>query len=247
MNRPTVENLALQVLKECAKIGWHKISSIFFVKFLYLSECEYYREHKLRLTDLKWYFHLYGPFADELRNLGGQVDLIELENKEFESGKVGKLFHIKEEELSRGKDFVDDVEVKLCVRRVVTNWLKQEERGLIDYKLMQRELLNFVYHHTEPMVIAKRGDVLDFSVILPKTTFVFPKLSKEKISKLRQEIKSQKKEALVHIYPLPEIALAWREKLTEALRKFDISEQTHIKGKKNIILKENLKDAFGAE
>jgi hypothetical protein len=114
-------------------------------------QVEYFCQNRARLTDLKWIFYLFGSYPVAMSSVLGEP---EIETQEWRTGRTSK--HIVRDEdafMSAKADF----DLEAIVNRVVKEW------GDADLN----QLLDFVYFETEPMQSAKRGGVLDFSIVGP--------------------------------------------------------------------------------
>jgi hypothetical protein len=124
------------------------------IKLLYLIEIEFYRLSQKRLTDLRWQFYHYGPYASEIEQVLGSPDIEELPFS-LRDGRQGSRY-----------DFVDDentCNVPSEIRRIVDHTVKAW--GETDLN----KLLDYVYFETEPMIHAKRGEFLNFTKVSPWT------------------------------------------------------------------------------
>jgi len=212
-----VENLIQEILKEEWNRGNKQILTIKLIKLLYLTEYEYYRISRRRLTNLKWIFYKYGPFAFELQKVQRNIADLEEEEKELDSGIVIRLLGISYGGSFIDQIFVSDFEVGAIIKNIVTTWKDKSTK----------ELLNYVYHHTEPMIFAERFKEIDFSVI-PETRFSgVPKTSKEKVKEIRKHIKSIRYvEVKKALYPLPELTDEWKTRAKKALTDLEIEDST---------------------
>ena len=235
-----VEDIILQIFKEAYLMGFNKIGRTRLVKLLYLVEYEYYKQKRERLTALKWFFHHYGPFAHELTELvNGKLALVEEEERELDSGGIAKLMGFRDPEEFKDKDFIGDIRTEFIIKGVVDAWCDADIN----------KLLNYVYHYTEPMEEAKKGDLLDFSRIRVSITPP-PQLPKEKIGKLRKKFEelSKKEPKGKPLYPLPELSLEWKARIEKTLE-LELEEEKDLSIKKNElrIPVEKLRDAFEEE
>src|SRR5438128_139789 len=156
MNAHTSKEILLQILDEAEGRKTH-LGKTQLVKFLYLTEVEYYRINRQRLTDLHWLFYHYGPYALELEDILSQP---EFEQERFTTQNENEFIRFRVAEQIRGYKTSLGPKVTLIVKRIVGQW---RERPL-------HELLDYVYFETEPMQsVKKRGDVLDFSTIKPES------------------------------------------------------------------------------
>lgn len=147
----TLANLILYVVAQLNEMG-RKPSTIQLWKILYLVELEHQRVLHRRLTDLGWIHYFFGPYAGELESLSSSLGF-ELGVKEVDAAKGRARIH-----RARGEPkFPDELEnyIQSLVDRVLSMW------GLAD----TREIIDYVYTETEPMVGTKEGELLDFSKV----------------------------------------------------------------------------------
>jgi hypothetical protein len=132
-----------------------KLSPIRLVKFLYLADLYWARENEgATLTKWPWKFVHYGPFCAESLHVIEKAFQSELiQRTAYESKYVEEdyfLYWCKENRI--------DIERKLPIyltsslHEVISKW-GDDTYGLLDY----------VYFETEPMLEARKGDLLDFS------------------------------------------------------------------------------------
>ena len=125
----------------------HKPGKVQFTKYLYLLDYCHWRFTGRKATSLPWKFYHYGPWCEQAE------DCMVLLASQY-------AFGWRETEAS----FIRSVEVPahkldLPTRSLITQivgWFKDRELNV---------LLEVTYSQTEPMVRARRGDLLDFSVI----------------------------------------------------------------------------------
>ena len=132
-----------------------KLSPVRLVKFLYLGDLYWARENNGKiLTGWPWRFVHYGPFCNE------SLDAIEkafqsqlIERTAYESKYVDEDYF-----LYSCKENRTDIERKLPIyltsplHQAIARW-GDDTYGLLDH----------VYFETEPMLEARKGDLLDFS------------------------------------------------------------------------------------
>lgn len=132
-----------------------KLSPIRLVKFLYLADLYWARENKgTTLTQWPWKFVHYGPFCKE------SLDAIEkafqselIQRTAYESKYVDEDYF-----LYWCKENRTDIEQRLPIyltsplHEAISKW-GDDTYGLLDY----------VYFQTEPMLEARKGNLLDFS------------------------------------------------------------------------------------
>jgi len=147
-------------------------------KLMYLAEVEYFRQKRERLTDLKWIFYLFGPYPLSLKSVLGEP---QIETNEWRTGRMSKQIVRDEETFMAARASYD---LEAIVNRIVSDWGNADLNQLLDY----------VYFETEPMQNAKRGDVLDFSLVgpaLPKKVQI--SLDQTRLKELRRRISERAK------------------------------------------------------
>jgi uncharacterized phage-associated protein len=213
--RPKIEDLIQEILKEEWNRGNKQILTIKLIKLLYLAEYEYYRKHRQRLTELKWVFYKYGPFAFELRNVQRNIVNLEEEERELDSGMVIKLLGIASAYDFIEERFISDFEIGSIIKNLVSDWKNKSTK----------ELLNYVYHHTEPMIFAEKLKEIDFSVITEAQFSRVARTSDERIREIRKFVKSRKHiEVKKALYPLPELTEEWKARAKNALKDLEIED-----------------------
>ena len=123
------------------------------VKYLYLLDVEAYRHTGRTVTGFRWFFHLYGPWAREFEDL--YASLRSRNAIEISGGTRADLdteFVMTSRQVELG-DLIADPTLELAVRHAIDRWADRRTGELLDY----------VYFHTEPMLDAERGAMLDFS------------------------------------------------------------------------------------
>lgn len=200
------------------------------VKFLYLCECEYFRRYRRRLTPLRWFFYKYGPWARELAKRDQQF--VEREDKIVSADKCIKYYKLDWLTAKLPGEYLEDIAARAVVRQVVRQWAKRYTEDEAKWELVTRELLNEVYHHTAPMRHAKRGEMLDFSLIPPAKPTIEVKLDRQRIAEVKKRFHSLKKNKSTtqSLYPLPELAPNVREKIATALERLEQEEYNWLTG-----------------
>ncbi|MBU2637273.1 MAG: SocA family protein [Bacteroidetes bacterium] len=174
------EKILLQILKESSSRN-KTLGKTELIKYLYLTEVEYYRVNRERLTDLKWLFHLYGPYAYELEDT---LKLPVFQKLIIETGNDREFIKYKVAEPNNDYRQYVDPKLSVLIKKIVGQWKDKDFAELLDY----------VYFETEPMqFIENRGEQLDFSTIIKETlTVVVPlKASKEterRVAELRKQL-----------------------------------------------------------
>jgi hypothetical protein len=210
-----IKDLIQEILKEEWNRGNKQVLTIKLIKLLYLVEYEYYKKHRRRLTELRWIFYKYGPFAFEIRKVQQNIVNLEEEEKELDSGMVIKLLGISSAYDFIEERFISDFEISAIIKNLVSNWKDKSTK----------ELLNYVYHHTEPMISAEKLKEIDFSVIPEPQFLSVPRTSEKRIKEIRKFVKSRKHtEDKRPLYPLPELTEEWKGRAKNALRDLEIED-----------------------
>jgi len=145
------------------------------IKLLYLVEVEHCKHFQKRLTNLKWQFYHYGPYASEIEQVLGSPDIEEIPFS-LRDGRQGSHYDFAEDE--RKSDVPSDL-IRL-IDHIVKAWGETDLNKLLDY----------VYFETEPMINAKRGDLLDFTTVRPWTPLEKPRtvrMDAKKLTALRKK------------------------------------------------------------
>lgn len=162
------------------------LTTVRLVKFLYLADVYFARRHEGEtFTHLPWAFVHYGPYCREvMEEIDNAVALGLIEQKTFESKYgEGKEYHIY---------YCRDDDTESIEKDIPSEVLFPLKADIKRYGNDTPLLLDIVYFETEPMVEARKGDLLDFSKckpLMPIKTIETKKLSKEKIETIRNHIK----------------------------------------------------------
>lgn len=173
-----------------------KLTTVRLVKFIYLADLFYARANQGQmLTGLPWAFVYYGPYCNAVMQEIDKATASGLINKNsyesrFSDSKDYNIFTCNEADLEGLED-----KFPIAVTSPLKDIIKRFGNDTA-------ALLDFVYFETEPMIAAKPGEILDFSIAVP---FKKPKeiklktLSKEKIElakacirKYGEELKKEK-------------------------------------------------------
>jgi Protein of unknown function (DUF4065) len=144
---PIIANLILYIVDRLNDKGRYP-STIQLVKYLYLIDLEHQRRYNKPLTDLKWIFYEYGPYPFEFPDLTESLGF-DLSVETFNSDIGTTRIHTAQ------------------VEPVYPNELGNYSQSLVDITIDRwafvptKELLDYVYFETEPMIDARRGDLLD--------------------------------------------------------------------------------------
>lgn len=160
------------------------------IKYLYLIDVEYYRRHGAVFTGFNWIFYDYGPWAYEYNEIFDEINISpDFTLRTGSSPELDTQFISVSDGVETSFVF-DDLENQIAARPIIDRWAIES----------LSQMLNYVYFHTEPMVVAIRHQKLDFGKIrkldpIPKfelTKGNLTKSEKEKIRKKIQERVSQK-------------------------------------------------------
>lgn len=162
-------------------------------KYLYLIDLEHYRRTGGSLTKFAWIFHHYGPWAQECESFYSELrHQSEIRVRPGSRPDLETEF-VHSSEPKELEDVIDEVGLELAIRRIVDKWADQP----------LREMLNYVYFHTEPMEDAERGKVLDFSKAerhVPQPPLRREAPAKALVQRMRKAI-AEKKSASVPLRP----------------------------------------------
>ena len=123
------------------------------VKLIYLSDVEHFRSTRRRLTDLKWFRYMYGPYAFELPQIARSIGFdLQEEATDFSTGRGVRYSVFGAEHLER----FFALPVQAIIDRVIDRWGTEDLDSLLDY----------VYCYTEPMRDTKLREPLDFNRIV---------------------------------------------------------------------------------
>ncbi len=136
-----------------------ELGEIHLIKYVYLADLAYARHHNGETyTSLPWKFHHFGPWSDKaflriepaLLPIGAEKKMISLENPKYDGEFVRWVL---------SDDNVHDRLEDQLPLIVTTSVQKYVHR----YNAATEDLLHFVYK-TWPMLNAKPGEMLDFSI-----------------------------------------------------------------------------------
>lgn len=182
--------LILYIVSQVEELGGFT-TPIRLVKLLYLIDLEHQRRFGRTLTGLEWVYHLYGPYAFELPEIGARLGF-DLQREEFVSAKgyQGTLLHVAEPH-----DFPPGLSygVEVLVTGLLRVWADQETADLLQYA-----------YQTEPMRQARKGDRLDLSVVPSGTRYyeLYVPVQKHTAHQLRESLRSYAQEdAGEFVYP----------------------------------------------
>src|SRR4030042_3961436 len=87
------------------------------VKLLYLVEVEHYKHFQKRLTNLRWQFYHYGPYASEIEQVLGSPDIEEIPFS-LRDGRQGSHYDLVEDE---GQSNIPS-ELRRLIANIVKDW-----------------------------------------------------------------------------------------------------------------------------
>ena len=209
MDTKQLGKLILYIVYRAEELGGYT-TPIRLVKFFYLIDLEHQRRYGRTLTGLQWKYHLYGPYAFELPTIGTRLGF-DLQREDFVNvkGHRGALLRVPDpQDFPAGLSFG----VETLVNGILRVWADQETA----------DLLRYVYH-TEPMIRARRGNKLNFSVVPSGTQYyeLYIPVQKPTVRRLRESLRSY---ALDDVDEFVRPATMYDEVLDEGLRALDDNE-----------------------
>lgn len=142
--------------REIAAVLWvrcleadHKPGRVQFTKYLYLVDYAHWRFHGRQATDAQWIFYHYGPWAAEVN--AAMDDLAAAHGFSWGEEEDTVLRFVRVEEPPPRQS--------AGTEGIIQHVLRAFKDRDLNY------LLNFAYGQTEPMLAAKRGEVLDFTLV----------------------------------------------------------------------------------
>jgi uncharacterized phage-associated protein len=174
-----ISELICEVIHQYQKIFGGGAPKTKLLKLVYLTEIVYKRRYNERLTNAQWVYYLYGPYLSNYDDILQEKN-INIEKHISDDGKEPQI-------LSLANTYNNEnakTEIRLLINRILSDYGKLDLRDLLDY----------VYFETEPMMNAEnRGEPLDFNTIMPEDYYKVKELkinpSEEK--KLRREFREK--------------------------------------------------------
>jgi Protein of unknown function (DUF4065) len=145
------------------------------VKLIYLVELEYFRLRQKRLTNLDWKFHYYGPYPPAFKSI---LDDAEIQESTWKGGKTSQQLVRDEAHFVEAKGEPD---LERLIHRIVKDWGDADLNALLDH----------VYFETEPMQNARRGDMLDFSLVKEPARRIQIKVDQKRLAELRTQLRER--------------------------------------------------------
>jgi hypothetical protein len=140
------QQIAQSVLAACLESD-HKPGKVQFTKYLYLLDYCHWRFTGRKATSLPWKFYHYGPWCEQVEDC-----LVQLASDYSFQWRETEASFIHSVELPRHRL---DLTTNSLISQII-GWFKDRELNV---------LLEVTYSQTEPMMHAKRGDLLDFSAV----------------------------------------------------------------------------------
>ncbi|MDO8544453.1 MAG: hypothetical protein Q7S40_28775 [Opitutaceae bacterium] len=126
----------------------HKPGKVQFTKYLYLVDYCHWRLKGHKATDIDWVFYHYGPWSPTAEKC--MADLATTYGFSWREEEEPVLQFVRvEESLELG------LTLETIIKRIVSFFKDREPMVVVE----------FAYSQTEPMLCAKRGDVLDFTTV----------------------------------------------------------------------------------
>jgi len=156
------------------------------IKYLYLIDVEYYRNHGETFTGFNWIFYDFGPWAYEYNDIFNEVSLSSnFTIKEGSRPDLDTQFISTSDEVEFSSIFKDILDESMVIR-IVDRWADESLSSM----------LNYTYFYTEPMHGAKRHQKLDFRKVtqlepIPKFKLTKGNLTKSEKEKIRKKIKER--------------------------------------------------------
>jgi hypothetical protein len=175
LNQSVLANLILYIVYQLNDMG-RQPSTIQLVKYIYLIDTEHQRSLEKTLTGLTWINHHFGPYAFALPKITSGIGF-DLSTETFTTeGHEGHSYKVERE--AKFPEELGPV-AQMIVDRVLKVW------GLAS----TREMLDYIYFETEPMIYAEFGDVLDFIKVEPEIgAYQISFKETKKLMKLRERI-----------------------------------------------------------
>lgn len=143
---PSDLQIAQSLLAACLEAD-HKPGKVQFTKYLYLLDYCHWRFTGRKATSLPWRFYHYGPWCEQAEDCMAQLA------RDYSFGwREMEAPFIRSVEVPTHKL---DLTTRSSIAQII-GWFKDRELNV---------LLEVAYSQTEPMVRARRGDVLDFNSV----------------------------------------------------------------------------------
>ncbi|MDP2137199.1 MAG: hypothetical protein Q8J74_05045 [Candidatus Didemnitutus sp.] len=144
---PSRQEIAATLFARCLEHE-HKPGKVQFTKYLYLVDYCHWRLKGRKATDIEWLFHHYGPWSPAAEEC--MADLSSTLGFSWREEEEPVLQYVRVEEPGSLGLTLEGI-----IKRIVTFFKDHEPMVVVE----------FAYSQTEPMLNAKRGDILDFKVV----------------------------------------------------------------------------------
>lgn len=144
---PSCKEIATVLFARCLEHD-HKPGKVQFTKYLYLVDYCYWRLKGHKATDIEWIFYHYGPWSPVAEECMGDIATTFGFSWREEEEPVLRFAHV-DEPGNLG------LTLESIIKRILTFFKDHEPMVVVE----------FAYSQTEPMLRAKRGEVLEFSTI----------------------------------------------------------------------------------
>lgn len=141
--------------REIAEVLWarcleaeHKPGRVQFTKYLYLIDYCNWRFHGRQASEVHWIFHHYGPWATEAHVAMNELAL-----------EHGFNWGEEEDTILRFVRLEEPWRLDLGLEGIIQHILRAFKNADLN------RVLEFAYNQTEPMLVARRGDTLDFQSV----------------------------------------------------------------------------------
>ena len=175
------------VVREAQDRGFRLLKTQ-LVKLLYLADVEALRSGLPRVTEVRWVFYKYGPYAAEVDRTLKELVGTELQETEGISAR-GRIYHTYKSEAAEDYEAGLAPWEKAILGRVLDRWLGEDLNRLLDH----------VYFETEPMLEAEWGKPLDLSLVQPRRPGPSVRWTPEleaRLRELRQRLRRKAEEEL---------------------------------------------------
>ena len=180
MNNETSLLAIKYIVARANKLGYQNgLWTILITKYLYLLDYYSAKTTGKPVTGIEWIMWNYGPWSNAVPQL-----IEEAVNNGYVQSKT-RIKSLSEDDgyTSIYSEEVDDQKLNDFFKRISTNAMLQMslDSSIKKYNLDSKALLHFVYHETEPVIEATKGDRLSFDNVLPfkRKAFEEPKLSRK--------------------------------------------------------------------
>lgn len=157
-----LQNSVLAVLAQAKASGINRLGRTALFKFVYLLDCLHAESHEGKTaSEVRWYFHHFGPYAIDLANGIDELDKRSV-IQSFASSHGDKdttQYWLGEYPIGPS---LSDIGLMPLQAATFSSWLRQFSNDL-------SKLLNHVYFRTSPMQHAVPRAAIDFKVLADQT------------------------------------------------------------------------------